>query len=292
MKKLTLAVLCFISAGNFTLANTIRGIDIDFVNIGHVGNAGDSRINNQAIPRYCGSVSYDYRIGKCEITNAQWGTFTAVAGSPTGNPATAYDQSAQFTGAQQPTNKVSWYEAAQFCNYLTSGNKNLGAYQLGIDGSITIDRASAKSTYGTIYVLPTEDEWYKAAYFKPDGSGYSTFANGTDVGPSESEACYGQNLPYTGPWNVGSGLIEQNGTFDMMGNVYEWNERLFTGNCRGFRGGSYRDAYDTYVSSGFNDYYLPLQEYNNIGFRIVEIPEPASIVLIGLGGVMVRRKRD
>ena len=75
----------------------------------------------------CGAVSYDYRIGKYEVTNAQWNTFTAAAGAPTGNDG-GYSYSAYFTGAQQPTNMVSWYEAAQFCNYLTSGDKSKGAY--------------------------------------------------------------------------------------------------------------------------------------------------------------------
>ena len=102
---------------------------------------------------------YNYRIGTYDVTNAQWNAFTATAGAPTGNPSYAYDESAYFTGAQQPTNYVSWYEAAQFCNYLTSGNKSLGAYQLGTDGSITVNRAVAILTYGMAYVIPTEDEW-------------------------------------------------------------------------------------------------------------------------------------
>jgi len=154
MKKVkALAVIaCMMVAANFASAEIIRGINFDFVTIGNAGNAPDSATDN-----LYGAVGYDYRIGKYEVTNAQWNAFTAVAGVPTGNPTIAYDQSALYIGNQQPTNNVSWYEAAQFCNYLTSGNKSLGAYHLGTDGSITVDRDAAISAYGTAYVVPTED---------------------------------------------------------------------------------------------------------------------------------------
>jgi sulfatase modifying factor 1 len=195
-KQLFFAMVFLMAAANCASADTIRGVAMDFVTIGNPGNPADTG----GTPGYS-TVSYGYRIGKYEVTNLQWNTFTAAAGAPTGNPSTAYDDSAYFTGALQPTNNVSWYEAAQFCNYLTSGNKSLGAYQLGTDGSITVDRAAATSAYGTVYVLPTENEWYKAAYYKPDGSGYSLYANGTNAIPSTSQACYDI---YPSPWNVGA----------------------------------------------------------------------------------------
>ena len=76
MKRLALAVLvCVVGVVNFTSADTIRGIDIDFVNIGNAGNAADTG----GTPG-CGAVGYNYRIGTYEITNTQWNTFTAAAG--------------------------------------------------------------------------------------------------------------------------------------------------------------------------------------------------------------------
>ena len=226
MKKVRglIVFVCVMVAVNFASADIIRGIDINFVTIGNPGNTADTG----GTPG-CGTVSYNYRIGKYEVTNAQWNTFTAVAGAPTGNPSYAYDESAYFTGAQQPTNYVSWYEAAQFCNYLTSGNKYSGAYQFDQSGNfLGIDRVSSISTYGTTYVIPTEDEWYKAAYYKPNGSGYSLYANGTNTAPIA-----GVQSNYNGaigaPWNINTGTPEQNGTFDTMGNVNEWNEILLSG---------------------------------------------------------------
>ena len=91
----------------------------------------------------------------------------------------------------QPTASSSWYEAAKFANWLTSGNALQGAYGFSDATTFTgVDRATALTTYGTIYVLPTEDEWYKAAYLKSDGSGYTTYATGDSVPVAGTDANY------------------------------------------------------------------------------------------------------
>jgi len=288
-KKATfvLAMVCVMAAANAASADTIRGINMDFVTIGHAGNPGNAQVMNDGSTGY-GAVSYNYRIGKYELTNAQWNAFTAAAGAPTGSPASAYDQSSSYTGAQQPTDYVSWYEAAQFCNYLTSSNKNLGAYQLGSNGSITVNRNAAISAYGTIYVIPTEDEWYKAAYYKLDGSGYSLYANGTNIAPV---AGVNSNYAYGLAWSVGSGTMEQNGTFDMMGNILEWHENPIYGSVYGFLGGSTNDYLNT-LSSSYRSYNGgPNSEEVNLGFRVASIPEPATLLLLGLGAAMLRKTK-
>jgi hypothetical protein len=95
-EKVLIVFVCMMAAMNFASADNIRGINIDFVTIGNAGNLGD--IRSQANPAGCGAVSYNYRIGKYEVTNAQWNAFTTTAGAPTGSPASAYDLNAEFTG--------------------------------------------------------------------------------------------------------------------------------------------------------------------------------------------------
>ena len=269
---------------NTVRAENIRGINMDFVNIGNAGNAADTQVMYDGTTGY-GGVGYNYRIGKYEVTNAQWNAFVVKAGAPIGNPSEAYNTSAYYTGAQQPTNMVSWYEVAQFCNYLTSGNKSLGAYQLGTNGSITVNRAAAISAYSTVYVIPTEDEWYKAAYFKPDGSGYSIWANGTNTSPPWWQA----NFSSSSPWNVGAGAQEQNGTYDMMGNVWEWTDTFF-GSYPVFRGGAFSGSSSYLASVTRRYFYDPSAEEIDLGFRVASIPEPATLLLLGLGGMVLRAK--
>lgn len=290
MKKLCFSIistLLFLFT-QAVLGENIRGINIDFVTIGNAGNAADKG----GTPG-CGAVDYNYKIGKYEITNAQWNIFTSIAGVPKGDDG-GYSYNSNFTGLLQPVNRISWYEAAQFCNYLTSGDKSKGAYRFSGNnfnpGSfLGIDRASSISTYGKTYVIPTENEWYKAAYFKPDGSGYLIYAINAVPVP-------GVNSNYNGalgqtPWNVGTGTEEQNGTFDIMGNVWEWNETFFDGLTHGVRGGSYAGDYNNgpILRSSYWASSNPFSEQKDYGFRIAEIPEPATILLFSLGGLMFRK---
>jgi formylglycine-generating enzyme required for sulfatase activity len=191
----------------------------------------------------------------------------------------------------------------QFCNYLTSGDKSQGVYQFSGNNTnpgdfLGINRTAAQASYGTIYVLPTEDEWHKAAYYKPDGSAYSLYANGLNTKPA---ADYGWNYSggsYNAPWDVGTGTQEQNGTFDMMGNVWEWDE---TGDssARAIRGGSYLSV-NEYYSGGYyyNDlassrraFDAPGNENYSVGFRVASVAEPTVIpvpgaVLLGAIGLL------
>ncbi|MDD3275998.1 MAG: SUMF1/EgtB/PvdO family nonheme iron enzyme, partial [Kiritimatiellales bacterium] len=196
---------------------------------------------------------------------------------------------------------VSWYKAAQFCNWLTSGNKYIGAYQFDDSGTLTnVNRSLSFNEYAAVYVLPTEDEWYKAAYYT--GSGYSLYANGTDSAPAAgTDAQYGG---YAAPWSVGSGTVEQNGTYDMMGNVWEIIESAIDGTLdtmsefRLARGGSFGSTVDRLEPD--SRWLLGASaDENYIGFRVVVIPEPAAVpepatvtllVFISAAGFWIRRR--
>ena len=283
---LVLAVVLF-GIANIASADMIQGINIDFVTIGNAGNTADST--------GYGAVDYEFSIGKYEVTNAQWNAFTTAVGVPIGNPSNAYSQSAYYTDTQQPTNNVSWYEAAQFCNYLTSGDKSLGAYLFSNTGDfLAIDRDSAMSAYGIAYVIPTEDEWYKAAYYT--GSGYSLYANGLNTIPAADNGWNYSGGVYDQPWDVGTGIIEQNGTFDMMGNVWEWNEEIISVTYWGVRGGSFTDADYDLKSSTRDNGEPPWSEQSLVGFRVAAVtPVPSAVILGGLGltfsGWLLKRKR-
>jgi sulfatase modifying factor 1 len=287
------------NAEAITIAHGGNSVDIDFVDIGNAGNTGQTytdsifQPNNQTYTH--GAVAYDYKIGKFEITADQWAAVIA-ADSVVGN-------AGDWSGSQ-PTASSSWYEAAKFANWLTSGNALQGAYGFSDATTFTgVDRATALTTYGTIYVLPSEDEFYKAAYLKSDGSGYTLYATGDSVPTAGTDANY--NSANSEPWNVGSGTAENNGTYDMGGNVYEWGESAFAGGeptggeSRVLRGGFWNNDSSVLQSSG-RDLFSPDFENNAIGFRVASVsaavaavPEPSSVGLLVIGamGCVLRRKR-
>ena len=239
-----------------------------FVTIGNAGNVADTT--------GYGAVGYTYQISKTEVTIAE---FTA-SGAGNGNE-NYWNDGTHTVGPNAPASVVSLYEAMKYCNYITSGNINLGAYVFSGGNYQSTDRASAVTTYGKVYALPTEDEWYKAAYFKPDASGYSLYANGTDTVPVEgTDANY--NFAVGSPWAVGTGTMEQNGTFDMMGNVWEWMEA--SGGV--IRSGGYVN-YEFSLRSSLRSDGSPTTEKDNIGFRVVAIPEPATALSLLLGGLII-----
>ncbi|QHI68917.1 SUMF1/EgtB/PvdO family nonheme iron enzyme [Tichowtungia aerotolerans] len=196
-------------------------VSFGFVEIGAAGNAADDN--------GLGAVGYVYEIGQCELTEGQWNTVQTVSGGALG--------AGTSNGDAAPVAAITWNEIAMYCNWLTTGNFEIGAYAIS-NGEVTgiMDHEAAMNQFGTVYVIPTVDEWYKAAYCSLSNGTYSGYANGLNT-QADGEKGTGENHLKTteggqGLWNVGEGMREQNGTCDMGGNLAEftesgsWGERL------------------------------------------------------------------
>ena len=212
----------------------------------------------------------DFYIGKYEVTQKEW---EEVMG---GNPS-------YFKGDNLPVEKVSWYDAVEFCNK-KSRKEGLTPCYSGSGKNITCN-FNANG-----YRLPTEAEWEYAARgghlangsnLRNGGYTYSGSDNIDDV------AWYSDNSGRkTHP--VGQKQPNELGLYDMSGNVWEWcwdwyDDDYYSsssgnnpkgpsmGSFRVLRGGSWED-YDCYcrVANRFN--FHPDFGDDSYGFRFVRTP--------------------
>jgi len=288
--------LLTIAATSALIVSASASITMDWVTVGNPGNAADTY--------GFGSVAYEYQIGKYEVTNAQYAVFlnakaksdpyglynTGMAsyGITRSGDSGSYSYSVTGGLGNRPVVFVSWFDAARMANWMVNGqgggSTETGAYTLGGATSGILQANAGAQVY-----IPTENEWYKAAYYNGNTSTYSLYPNGQNS-ITEADANYNTSSST----NVGSysGNPSVYGTFDQGGNVLEWNDAVI-GSSRGLRGGAWGGSEFGLRSSIRDGGADPSDEAGNLGFRLASVPEPSSLVLsvLASGVVLLRRKR-
>jgi formylglycine-generating enzyme required for sulfatase activity len=281
-------------------------VEIETVPVGNPGNPGDPRGGFGAVP-------YTFAIGKHEVTAGIYTVFlNAVAASdPHGlyNPKMATHArgcgiqragaSGSFTysvapdQADRPVNFVSWGDGARFANWLHNGQPRGpqeatttedGAYALhgALGGALDpIEREP-----GAVWGIPTEDEWYKAAFHQNDGvtASYFSYPTGTEAFPSNQLVAGGQNSAtyFTTVFTIGAPYYRTEvgahssspspyGTFDQGGNVQEWNDTIVEVGSRGLRGGSFAWGISELFAESRTVFFHSDDEFDDIGFRVVRL---------------------
>jgi formylglycine-generating enzyme required for sulfatase activity len=331
---LSLAVIGF--------AAPAHAVTIDTVPVGNAGNPEDDENGY-------GAVSYDYRIGKYEVTvgqyadilnavattdtyalyNTNMATDLNIAGIARSGVSGSYSYSV-IGSPNHPVAYVSWGDAARFANWLHHGQP-VGAQDSSTteDGAYSLNGLTDHSGLsavtrnpGATWFIPSENEWYKAAYHKNDGAtaNYWDYPTSTDDAPYSDQPPgsdaptqsntgnfyvqdsiangYDDGLAVTGDDNfttnqnyltdVGAYTLSASPyqTFDQGGNLNEWNEGMPGDTVRGVRGGSWIDDGFILLAS---DQALALAggEYDTLGFRVATIPEPSTAVLAIVAGGMI-----
>jgi formylglycine-generating enzyme len=242
--------------------------------IGNPGNPADTLVMVDDGTTGYGSVPYNYSIGTYEVTNAQYADFlnakaksdplglydpkmadptyhsvgfpfrvldAGLGGITRDGTSGSYTYSAIAGRENLPVNYVSFYDTLRFANWMNNGqgngNTETGAYSLLGGTPVPSNHLTLSRNIGATIVLPSEDEWYKAAYYDAGSSHYfvdpmgsDSSANCTDGHPTatpNSANC--ESNPFDEiqlPTNVGSypNSASPYGTYDQGGNIAEVNE--------------------------------------------------------------------
>ncbi|MEI8228993.1 MAG: SUMF1/EgtB/PvdO family nonheme iron enzyme [Planctomycetota bacterium] len=305
---------------------------IQWVTVGDPGNTADDT--------GYGVVADSFQIMKFEFTNRQYTDFlnsvaatdsyslynTDMGSQPRGGitrsgSSGSYSYSVRANMGDKPVNYVSWFDTARVANWLMNGaigtsSTETGAYTLSGATSGTAPMVNA----GATFYIPTENQWYKAAYYKGGGTnaGYWDYATQSDTAPTAVTAGStgigsaggtgnSANWNYNADWNSLDGNVTTVGTnggpsyygaFDMSGNVSEWNDgTVANGWTPGRRGGPYSGVLSS-LSSSLNFTGDQAGSNDTRGFRLaspVAVPEPSTyaMALAGLacGGYSLVRRR-
>jgi len=306
--------LAEIEAGMVSFGSGANQFQMEFVTIGNPGNAADVT----GAPNPAGAVGYTYGIGKFEVSENMIDKYNLAFGN-----ANSLTITKDTRGPNKPATEVSWNEAARFVNWLNTSTGGFAAYKFtssGVNDNIELwtaadtldyDAANPYRSKRATFVLPSYNEWYKAAYYSPSGT-YYNFPTGSDTAPTAvasgttpNTANYGSNA---GPADVNlAGGLSPYGVMGLGGNVWEWEESAFDlansagSSSRALRGGMW-DEITAALSSSARFYNSnPIGGNSGTGFRVASlsssappaVPEPSMMVigtLFGLGGLLAKRR--
>jgi formylglycine-generating enzyme required for sulfatase activity len=230
-----------------------------------------------------------FYIATTEVSNAQFHRFATAHSS-----GQAGDQSLDIEG--YPVVRVTWEEAAAYCNWL-SGKEGLAPAYVSRGG-----RLVPAVPLPTGYRLPTEAEWARVARY-PDGRGPRRYPWGEDL-PVPPKAAnyadrsaagilqrtlpdYDDGYPATAP--VDAFAANALGLFNLGGNVAEWVHDFYTvtpsvegtlvrdptgpaeGEYHVIRGASWMDATVTEIRLSYRDYGSDPRP--DVGFRVARYAE-------------------
>ena len=328
--------MCLVILSYLLSASSVGAVTFDWAEIGNPGNSADNT--------GYGSVGYEYRIATTEVTTAQYVEFlNAVAGvdthglystsmtstfyngivrSGSGTQQNPFTYNSNAGWENRSVQYVSWYDALRFTNWLHK-NQPTGAQNANTTEYGAYDMSQGASVVrlsGSIYGLPTEDEWYKAAYYDPLLEVYYDYATKSNTIPNTNiptndtgnsanwrdGAEYTLGSPY---WTTEVGAYSLSasayGTYDQTGNVFEWIETLESDKRIGRSSAFYSSASN--MSSSYRLTLTPSNEPFGVGFRVAgfnpteeenegdgeTVPEPASLglVLLSVSGLVLRWAR-
>ncbi len=303
-----------VAAGILALTATVHAdtfgsggntFSMNFVPIGNAGNANDTVTAVDGSGKFFGGVPYAYKMAVMDVSQTMLTLATANGVPNLGGGA--------WTG-DKPAANVNWYQAADFVNFLNTSTGHAAAYSLnynifGQQIGINLWSAGQAWTAGglnqfrnkdAVYFLPSENEWYKAAY--STGTGYNQYATLNGLVPTGVASGTAPNTAVFNGLGSGPAVVDQsgglspNGTQGQAGNVAQWMETNISGTNdvpsgnRGVRGGQWNYDGSAYTSSvrSFND---PRVATTGIGFRVVSVPEPSCVLLMASAGMVVLSKR-
>jgi hypothetical protein len=150
------------------------------------------------------------------------------------------------------------------------------------------------------WVIPTDNEWYKAAFHKNDGvtGNYWNFGTGSDFKPNNDlidpdpgnhatfhEGFFGDPEGFTigAPYYRTEGGAHENsssayGTFDQAGNMMEFTETVPESDIRRMRDGSWKANSGLMGSSQIDDVMHSSDQFDDLGFRLVNVATAPALL--------------